>query len=372
MKKKLVLAIFISVLLILLVSEVQVDRLANANPWIIFKGVDPIPGTIPPIITILSPQNNTAYDSNTVLFSFNVTKPQPPTALESGLSIVDYYLDDNRTMPYFCNSYSSGAPPGRSEFTYTISLTLPKGGHYIKVEAGGVVLPGNLTIYGASSSSTIVFSTEADPTTTPFPISDAGSVTMLSPSSENYVCNGTSIDIPLTFAIRGTASWMQYAINGINSAQNYKAQETISGNTTLHSVPIGGYILLLFVNNTFTSIVTQFNVTSPDAETSSPLPTLTPTAPPSTTSNPSTNLTATPAYSPSASPEISPSTTSSSTPYNSYSPTQQPSLEPTQSAKPTTFRDAFYVPNLLPLIIGTAIVGIVAIAGVLAYLRKRK
>lgn len=70
-----------------LAATVLIVGEAKANPWIIFKAAEPIPGATPPIITLFSPQNNTAYASNSILLSFNVTKPQPPLPLDSGIRL---------------------------------------------------------------------------------------------------------------------------------------------------------------------------------------------------------------------------------------------------------------------------------------------
>jgi hypothetical protein len=133
---------------------------AKANPFIIFEATDPIPGTVPPIITVFCPQNNTVYHSGTVLLSFNVSKPQPPTSLDSGINFVRYILDGNYTALYFLNHYSSGSPPGLLTFNCSENLTLPEGCHTLVIEANGVVLPGNMTIFGMSSSSTISFTVD--------------------------------------------------------------------------------------------------------------------------------------------------------------------------------------------------------------------
>lgn len=145
--------------LISLVAGLLVVKVAKANPFIIFEPATPIPGTIPPVITVSSPENNTAYASNSVYLSFNISKPEPPITLESGITTVRYTLDNNRTGLYYCTHYSSDSPPGLPEFTYSENLTIPEGNHTLVVYSAGVVLPGNMTIYSVSSSSTVFFTT---------------------------------------------------------------------------------------------------------------------------------------------------------------------------------------------------------------------
>ena len=151
-----------SALFLSLAVGVLVVKEAKANPFIIFEPATPIPGTIPPIITMSSPKNNTAYTSNPVCFSFNITQPQPPRALESGITSVRYTLDGNLTGLYFCNHYNSNSPPGLPEFKYSTDLTLPEGNHTLVLSAVGVVLPGNMTLFSVGSSSTVFFTVGAN------------------------------------------------------------------------------------------------------------------------------------------------------------------------------------------------------------------
>jgi hypothetical protein len=173
-KKKTIAATFILAFLLLVVAGVLVVKVSKANPWIIFKPATPIPGTIPPIITLSSPQNNSVYASNDVFFSFNVSKPQPPMPLDAGISYVRYTLDDNLTGLYFCDHYSSASPPGIPEFSYSGNLTIPDGKHTLVVDAAGVVLPGNTTLLWMDSNSTVFFSvgplqSEPSPYSSPSP-----------------------------------------------------------------------------------------------------------------------------------------------------------------------------------------------------------
>jgi hypothetical protein len=150
-------SVVLSLLFSLVVGTVLVKE-AKANPLIIFEATDPIPGTVPLIITVSCPQNNTVYPSNVVCLSFTVSKPQPPTSLEAGINSVRYMLDGNLTGLYYCTHYSSGSPPGVPSFSYSENLTLPDGKHTLVVNASGVVLPGDMKIFGMQSSETIVFS----------------------------------------------------------------------------------------------------------------------------------------------------------------------------------------------------------------------
>lgn len=155
--KRTVLSVILTLALLLMPTGLLVVNEVKANPFFIFDGVDPIPGTIPPIITAFSPENNTIYNSSTLCLSFNVSKLEPPTSLDSGITFVRYTLDGNLTGLYYCTHYTSDYPPGLPYFVHSKNLTLPIGKHTLVIEVGGVVLPGNMTIFGMSSSSTIFF-----------------------------------------------------------------------------------------------------------------------------------------------------------------------------------------------------------------------
>jgi hypothetical protein len=160
MKKNSISVAVILSLLLSMVTGLLIVKDAKANPFFIFEAADPIPGTIPPIITVSDPQNNTVYQSNTVSLSFSVTKPEPPLPLDAGINSVRYTLDGNRTGLYYCTHYSSDSPPGLPSFSCSKNLTLPEGKHTLVIETSGVVLPGNLTIYGMSSYSIIIFTVD--------------------------------------------------------------------------------------------------------------------------------------------------------------------------------------------------------------------
>jgi hypothetical protein len=160
MKRTALAVMLVSSLLFSLAAGLLVVKEAKANAFFIFTSVDPIPGTIPPIITVSSPQNNTLYNSNTVYVSFNVSKPQPPRSLDAGINSVRYTLDGNRTGLYYCTHYSSDYPPGLPQFSYSKNLTLPEGTHTLLIEAGGVVLPGDMTIFGMGSSVRVFFTVD--------------------------------------------------------------------------------------------------------------------------------------------------------------------------------------------------------------------
>ena len=235
MKKKLVLAIITSVLLLSLVAEVQVGRLAEANPWLFVTFGPPLPGTIPPVIAMYSPRNDTVYAFNNVSLSVHITKPQLNASTETGITAVRYTLDnDNDTTGantvglYYCTSYSSSSPPGISEFNYRDNLTLPEGNHNITMFCTGIVFADSGAFF-ISGKSTVCFTVD-----TSLPeISDV--------SVENMTYN--SKDIPLSFTINETAFWAAYSLDD-------QANITIRGNTTLSGLSDGYHSLVVYANDT--------------------------------------------------------------------------------------------------------------------------
>jgi hypothetical protein len=70
---------------------------------------------------------------------------------------------------------------------------------------------------------------------------------ILSPQNKTYTANNT---IPLTFTIDRSASWIGYSLNGQTNA-------TITGNTTLPTLPDGRHNLVVYTNDTYGNIVSS-------------------------------------------------------------------------------------------------------------------
>jgi parallel beta-helix repeat protein len=83
--------------------------------------------------------------------------------------------------------------------------------------------------YGHSTLEVIIHGTDMIPPT----------VTILSPENATYVVS----DVPLTFTINETASWMGYSLDG-------QANVTITGNTTLTSLSEGVHSIVVSANDT--------------------------------------------------------------------------------------------------------------------------
>jgi hypothetical protein len=68
-----------------------------------------------------------------------------------------------------------------------------------------------------------------------------------SPQNKTYTANNT---VPLTFIIDGSASWIGYSLNGQTNA-------TITGNTTLPTLPDGRHNLVVYTSDTYGNIISS-------------------------------------------------------------------------------------------------------------------
>ena len=158
MPKKLLATTIILATILTLVLVIQVVEVADADPFFIFHPVDPIPGTIPPCVTIVSPQNNQTYYSDRIGISFNVSKPQLGN-FSTAIIEVKYTLDKDTTKAFSIwrggSASNSWAVP---EFdTIFTSPSLSIGNHQLTVVVEGVVYPGNMSIFFTYGASTVYF-----------------------------------------------------------------------------------------------------------------------------------------------------------------------------------------------------------------------
>ena len=131
---------------------VQFANVAEANPYNFFwEYVDPIPGTIPAEIAILSPENNTTYSEGDLNLTVHVTRPETPDSNLPGNIWVRYYLDGKRIENEGYNGALSDVDIN------TVLYELAVGNHELMVEAECFVEPGNMTVFSITSSSTVFF-----------------------------------------------------------------------------------------------------------------------------------------------------------------------------------------------------------------------
>jgi hypothetical protein len=201
--KKATLAFCIGLLLLAIIS--QSFSLAVADPYVYVGDVPPKPDTIPPLVSIFSPKNDTAYSVNNIALTFKINPPKGPT-VDHPIIMEIYYKEDgqqDKTSVYkYTSAPYSGYPTNGeyTEYSYTLApLSLPWGNHSITVfaEYHGWYIPGNdpstlsMNSFSITGSSTVSFaisyktsSSNPSPSPSPTPTSSPAPTTTPSPSPE--------------------------------------------------------------------------------------------------------------------------------------------------------------------------------------------
>jgi len=150
----------------------------------------------------------------------------------------------------------------------------------------------------------------------PIPALTPPDISILSPENKTYL----TTDVPLTFTLNKPTSWIGYSLDGQENA-------TITGNTTLPSLPDGAHYIIIYANDTAgnmgTSNIIHFSVNTTPTPTPTTSPTLTPTPTSTPTSTPAPLATPTPSPSPTVLPPPTPTPTIDQTPEPQPIPEQQ-------------------------------------------------
>jgi len=250
-KKTLLTATFIGLLFLAMITIFQA-KLVGANPYShifpIYSGeVAPRSDTQPPRITILSPERNSTFETNSLSISFKAEVGESKSA-ENKMILDVYYKADwlgNNTYVYEYVPTGLLVYEKETDFSATLNLTgIPEGRHSVIVyatERGTYYEPPfsewpmwalefsaksySFQIVGAS---TIFFTIDVTPL----------NVTVLPIASHILSESGVS-DVPLNFIVNGLASKISYALDGQNNV-------TIAGNTTLTSLPYGEHNVTVY------------------------------------------------------------------------------------------------------------------------------
>jgi len=160
---------FTVVLAVSILIGTQVVRVAEANPYWIWKTIDPVPGAIPPTITVLNPKNYTTYSQNEFAVDFVVSVPMLNKSDIQGRGVVSditYSIDNG---PVIQSSTIDSSQSVNPKYETNVSLhSLLQGDHNLIVRANGLVLissPEMEKFYISSSSTT--FFTIGTPSTAP-------------------------------------------------------------------------------------------------------------------------------------------------------------------------------------------------------------
>jgi hypothetical protein len=211
-----------------------------ANPYTYTGEVPPDQETYPPVITITSPGNNTAYNSSRVPLTFKVNAPQSRTASSSMVTGVTYEVDWKKEPINVLNG-------GQEQASFNLQLSnIPEGRHIIviRVVGNGLYKQDEVSYkwFFIRSTATICFTIDRT----------APTVLVLSP--ENV--SSTSA-IPLKLTVNEVYSKIAYSLNG---QQNV----TVTGNSTIPHLPSGMHNLTFYVwdiaGNIGTSETANFSV----------------------------------------------------------------------------------------------------------------
>jgi hypothetical protein len=253
-KETLLTAAFISALLFAVAGTFV--SLGQANPylrdWKKEYDVSPPEGTLPPTILILSPENNTAYSSNNVSLTLNVSMPE---SNDVSLYISEiYYL---ASWQYEDRGQLRKIPANQG----SINLTdVPEGPRWLEVHAvatgfayetrhelKGIQYTTYFVGYRITSSSLVEFTID---TTAP-------SILSLSVENKTYATS----DVPLTLTVNEQVSQVTYSLDG-------QANVTAAGNTTLTGLSGGEHSVTVYATdaagNTGASKTATFNVNAPE------------------------------------------------------------------------------------------------------------
>jgi hypothetical protein len=219
-KKTLLIAAFISVVLLVAIAEACFVKLAQANPYTRFvpKRISPPADATPPVVSVSSPKNHATYSVNDVAVAFSVSTE----GIAYDVAIYDVYfkaswLQDNVTLyeqnsrgPWSYNETFWDMPDGE----YNVVITVVGVGSYVE---GVDYSDGTIYHFDLTTISVVNFTIATPPV-----------VSILSPKNETY---GSS-EVPLNLAVDKSFSKISYVLD-------YQDNVTIDGNATLTGLSNG-------------------------------------------------------------------------------------------------------------------------------------
>jgi hypothetical protein len=224
-----------------------------------------------PTLEVRSPHNGEVFSLTTVKVNFTVTKPDSWNVYWlTAIPVIGYYIVyvylDGKFYTRTDDPLSTGFPTA----DYSVSLyRLTRGTHTVKIDVEASTFyndpspePGDYLTYSRNITETIHFTVNAD----------LISISILSPSGTYTTpgVNDTAMDIPLIFTVNETVSWVKYRLVGSGYGNE---SSPFTGNSTLHQIPLGGYLLTVYVNDMSTYAFSHFNVENPSPQETAPFPT---------------------------------------------------------------------------------------------------
>ena len=138
--------------------------LGGANPYWWYESVPPDSSTNPPVISVVSPENNSVISEDNLVLSFQVKTGKSKRALDTLLFFVDYTTDwENNNSDHF-------APWSKKSFSHEINLTkIPEGTHSINITATELGTYPSATKFVIESAQTIYFTIDPNAQTDQIP-----------------------------------------------------------------------------------------------------------------------------------------------------------------------------------------------------------
>jgi hypothetical protein len=242
-KKRFLTAAFLSVLLLSVMLRTGFVNFGKAALWgpPIYKGeISPEElGAEPPVITILSPQNNSATNRDDITLSLNASVGSSSTHTVRWLSTIRYTAD---WLPEDDYVYIRGyveLPPALN-LTGINGTRIPEGKHNVTAYAleEGKYISDTVIVGGLKREVLYTFSIEASSIV--FFTVDRTSPVVSVLSMENKTF-GTS-DVPLNFQVNESVSRVKYSLDCLNNV-------TVAGNTTLTGLPDGSHNVTVYATD---------------------------------------------------------------------------------------------------------------------------
>jgi hypothetical protein len=231
-------AVLLVALMVSVLAGVLLVSLAAANPYYHGGYVAP-PGNVnPPVITIYSPQNNTAYVTKTVFLSFSVNVGSSPYS--TWISRISYRRDlEVDSISVYEDSEGNFYTRKNSMQICCSFQELTEGKHTVKIhatESGAFLVAAEFTTY--------LFTIDNYLTIDFFVHTIGPNVSVVSLENNRTY---SAADIPLFFMVNEPLSKISYSLDGL-------ANVTVSGNTTLTGLSSGQHSLLVHVWDNFGAV----------------------------------------------------------------------------------------------------------------------
>jgi hypothetical protein len=258
--------LLILTLLITAAAGTTLVNLGKANPTIISDNLGTIPPdseTKPPVLSILTPENQTIHSTKTIFFTLNVSVGESPTASSKYIGEIHYKTDwqNSNTSIYEYNPTADpySTEPVITQFSKTLNLTgMPDGNHRLTVYAEERGAYYDHTVYDGNVWYQYYYLFEINGSSSVFFTVDTTSPTVSVLSLQDKVFYSSSVD--LNFFVDEPTSRCAYGLDGNGNV-------TVAGNTTLTGLTVGKHDLKLYVwdaaGHTGSSETISFTVAEP-------------------------------------------------------------------------------------------------------------